>query len=882
MKPLFFSFLFLSQLVIGQNYSAQEDKIYSAVDAFVANPTAQSLSTLEAQEKEFHPKSKSELLAFVILQCNKGYYENQLGLPIEAIGSYENAWQLFQINRLSNYDIVDSCLQPLGNLYTTIGDYDNAENTIKSYYYNATIEKNQQQKYAAVLNLTNVFQTTGRIRDAIDLLQKTLQKETLTSSQKGNLLNNLGNAYYLSTKGLFMEREAYDKAEKSFLVSASLLKTDPSQSKSLSNAYRNLATIYSQHQQFTLANSYMEKATKAFFMVPNATPRERAKLYFEIANLHFQQNEFTLAEENIKAVFTVLIPNYSKSKNLLPNENLLYAETTLLDALDLQAEIFTASNQPKNALEAYQHSFHIEALLQSLLVYEHSKIITQLRNRNRTEKCLAIYFSLYEKEKNFKYIEKAFLLSESTKSAVLKEQLVTSKKRSKAEKQVQSQLQNWNTVIIKEQQKLAQADVTLINKAIKKQNELMLLLKTNPAQKTTDSSKELTFAKLYSKLEKDDAVLVEYFFGAQRIYIFTLEQHSIKLAFINNEDTATPKIVQFIDFFSEANTIANNPSSYNHCANVAYQLLQLPTNKVAKNLIIIPDGILSFLPFETLITHESSTTNFAKMDYLLNDFTVDYSNTASFYLNARPFQNKKESVLGLFPLFENSSLSLPFSKNELQSIKDHYDGTFLEKEKASFKNFKSNAPNFTILHLSTHANSGDIDRPASIKFYDQEILYSELYDLDINPDLVVLSACETGVGKLYKAEGAMSIARGFQLAGAQNLLFSLWKVNDYTTAVYMDDFYKNNKSTHSYFEANHQAKLDYLKDETIPNAKKSPYYWGAMVYYGSLEHKASTPYLFYILLLFISGIGLFLWYKKAIHARLSQYSKKESLQKNKV
>jgi hypothetical protein len=157
-----------------------------------------------------------------------------------------------------------------------------------------------------------------------------------------------------------------------------------------------------------------------------------------------------------------------------------------------------------------------------------------------------------------------------------------------------------------------------------------------------------------------------------------------------------------------------------------------------------------------------------------------------------------------------------------------------------------------------------------------------LYDLDINPDLVVLSACETGVGKLYKAEGAMSIARGFQLAGAQNLLFSLWKVNDYTTAVYMDDFYKNNKSTHSYFEANHQAKLDYLKDETIPNAKKSPYYWGAMVYYGSLEHKASTPYLFYILLLFISGIGLFLWYKKAIHARLSQYSKKESLQKNKV
>ena len=65
--------------------------------------------------------------------------------------------------------------------------------------------------------------------------------------------------------------------------------------------------------------------------------------------------------------------------------------------------------------------------------------------------------------------------------------------------------------------------------------------------------------------------------------------------------------------------------------------------------------------------------------------------------------------------------------------------------------------------------------------------------MNINSHLVVLSACETGIGKLYKSEGAMSIARGFQFAGAQNLLFSLCKVNDYTTSVFMDLFYKNIK-----------------------------------------------------------------------------------------
>jgi CHAT domain-containing protein len=871
MKNLFYSILLVTQLINGQDYSVQEAKIYNAIDVFVSKPDAESLRQLEITEKGIYPKSKKEILAYVILKCNKGYYQNQLGLANQAIVSYEQAWQLFQTHKLSNYDIVDSCLQPLGNLYTSIGDYGNAENIIKSYYFNATIEKNQQQKYSAVLNLTNVFQTTGRLKEAIDLLQKTIQTEVLTSTQKGTILNNLGNAYFLSSKGKPMEREAYSKAEKSFLASVTLLKGEPTQSKELSNVYRNLAVIYSESNRFDLANSCMEKAIKAFFLIPNGTPREQAKLYFENAKLYFQQNDMVNAEINLKAIFSILISNYTYTKNILPNKNSLYAETTLLDALDLQAEIYMSSSQPLKALDAYQLSFQIESLLQSLLVYENSKIITQLRNRNRTEKCLDIYYSLYQKEKNITYIKSAFLLSEATKSIVLKEHLVHSKTISKQEKLIHSQLQYWNTIILKEQQKLDLADVTLINKAIQKQNGLMLKLKTMPFNIETKSTQVLPIAKLFAKLEKDNAVMVEYFFGNQRIYVFTLEQDKIKVDFIKVGDTTTQKLVQFIDFFSDANTIVNNPIQYNQCANSTYGILKLPSKNTLKNLIIVPDGLLTFLPFEALITEKKSTTNFAKMHYLLYDFKVGYSNSAIFYLELKPFQHSKESVLGVFPIFENSPLELAYSKKELESIKRNFDGLYLEKNKATFTNFKYNAPKFSILHLSTHANSGDIYSPASIQFYDQEIVYSELYDLNIKPDLIVLSACETGIGKLYKAEGAMSIARGFQFAGAQNLLFSLWKVNDYTTSLFMDDFYKNCKKTHSYFDANHQAKLDYLVDETIPNSKKSPYYWSAMVYYGTLESKSATPSLLYVVVLIISCLGLFLMYTK----KRSKYAKKQ-------
>jgi CHAT domain-containing protein len=107
----------------------------------------------------------------------------------------------------------------------------------------------------------------------------------------------------------------------------------------------------------------------------------------------------------------------------------------------------------------------------------------------------------------------------------------------------------------------------------------------------------------------------------------------------------------------------------------------------------------------------------------------------------------------------------------------------------------------------------------------------------------------------------MSIARGFQFAGAKNLLLSLWKVNDYTTSVFMNYFYTNIKKGESYFEANANAKLDFLKDSNISNTKKSPYYWSAFVYYGGVETiEKSTNYFIYIFGL-LTIIGLFLGFK---------------------
>lgn len=846
-KRIFF-LLFISQLSFSQSQKISlEDKIYNAVDAFVANPNDENLKKLEVFEKNISTaldvtKSKSELLAFVILQCNKAYFENQFGLTKKAIKSYEKAWQLYQKNKLSNYDIIESCLKPLGNLYTVMGDYENAENTIKQYYYIANLEKNQEQKYAAILNLSNVYQNTGRVVEAIDVLEKTLQTEKLSSVQKGILYTNLGNNYFLSRESYFIVKMSpYQKAEEAYKKAIALLQSEKKQSQPLSNAYRNLAKIKATENEFEKAKALMEQSRDLFFQIPNSEPRKQAQLYYDIALLDFQSSNFGESQVNIKAVFSVLIPNYSSVKSILPDKKSLYAETVLLDALDLQAELFVAQNQPKKALESYDLAFHIEALFQSMLVYENSKIINHIRNRNRTEKCIDIYYSLYQKEPKVSYLEAAFVLAEKSKSAVLKQSLLNSKNQSREEKLIVEQMQNWITVILKEQQKLDNADISKINEAIQKQNELMLLLKSKTSKKIT-SSGELNIADLYSKLEANQSMMMEYFAGSGKMYFFIIENKKIRLDFLYISES----IPDFIQYFKDSDAISNNPVQFNSDAFTTFSLLKFPKKVGYKKLIIIPDGILTLLPFEALITEKSSTTNFAEMKFLLYDYAIGYSNSAYFYLNSIPFQHRKENVLGIFPVFEKTNLELAFSKKEREKIESKFDGMYLENGKATFKSLQQNASHYSILHLSTHASSGDLVTPASIKFYDQEIVYSELYHLDMNPDLVVLSACETGIGKFYKAEGALSIARGFQFAGAQNLLFSLWKVNDYTTSVFMDKFYSNIKKGKSYFESTHQAKLDYLADEEIPNAKKSPYYWSSFVYYGTLDKKESGNYLIWI------------------------------------
>lgn len=866
-------YLFTTLSLFAQKHS-QEDITYDAIDFFVANPSLEGIKNLNNIEALFWKsqdrKTKEALLSIVVLNCNKGYFENKFGKTNQAISSYEKAWKTYQTYQLTDYDIIEFCLKPLGNLYTITGDYNNAENTIKHYYFIANEENNEPQKVSAILNLSNVYQNSGKNTLAIELVESILKTSKLTPIQRGNLWNNLGNNYLINAQSTTFDPKIYLKAENCYENAIRLLENEKNQSEALANCYRNLASLNGQRSDFEKANSYFEKGKTLFFASKNHSIRSIAKLHYEEALLCYQQKKATKALQSIQRVYRTLIPLYDNHKTNIPLQSSLFAETILLDALDLQANIYNQQNQLQKALKIYALCFPIEDLMGNMLLYENSKIINQVRRSNRTYNCIAIYEKLYQKEHKTSYIEKAFQLAEQTKSGVLKSELSRSRKASKKEKQKMEEFQFWSNEILKEQQKGELANIYKINIAIKKQNQTMLSLKEFQSRHSKENKTYININALYSKLECDNALMIYYFSGSDKMYYFTLggnQNEKITLNSFSNNAHYSVYFWQFIAYFNDVNAINNDIKGYNHFGKIAYDKLHLPQNVTSKNLIIVPDGLLDFLPFEALITKESNTLNFTKMHYLLNDFNIGYNNSASFYLDAKPYCPKEKTVLGVFPVFEKTNYTLTYSKTELQSIRNSFKGKFFQNSNATFQNFKKNASSYSILHLSTHASAGNIETPASIKFYDREVLYSELYHLNINPNLVVLSACETGIGKLFKSEGAMSVARGFQFAGAQNLLFSLWKVNDYATAVFMGNFYKHIKKNESYFEANTKSKQDYLTDKNISNAKKSPYYWASFVYYGSIENKDKNNYLllgFVILAILIGGFILFKLISKRI------------------
>lgn len=831
-----------------------EESIYVATETFMANKNEASLKTLSQKEAQFKKniRTKDEQLAMVFLLCHKGFYLNTTSKLKDAITSFEDALKRFNDNKLSSlsdFDIIESCMKPLGNLYTKTGDFTNAESIIKQYIFLAQKNKKATHQISGAINLAKLYQSLGKHETVLKLTSNYIGNPNCTAQQKQKLMAiNADSQMALGKISSTEELPAPIKEDYKYKLAL-------------------------QNKDYNKALDEFKKLKSKNRSEENLSGRNLAKLYVEEAQIYILLNQKEQARTSLSSALKTLIPHFNG--NALPNANQLYAENTFIDIFDLYADIETQTN---TALQYYDLSFYVAKLLRNNWTAQETKILHQTANRIRSEKCIELLFNAFSATKNKALIFKALQYAENSKASSLRDMFLKKQylKQFPTDTLLQRELkllkqqEHITGLLVKEQ--LGQNRVHKINQFNKELNTISLklkalktaLLKTHPDKQTSFSLEDLQ-----QKLQTDQATLVEYFYGKNQIYQFIVSKNKITLYRLEKRTLAEKNIVDFINLFNSPQTINNNISNYTQQAFNIYKLLNLSAVNGTKNIEIIPDGLLHFVPFDAVLTQETRSTTFSKMPFLVCTNNIAYNSSIVMYLNSL-LPSTGKSVLGVFPVFENTSQALDFSKNEARVIKNEMQATILLNDNASKQNFIEQCSHYNILHLSTHAQAGNFSTPANLSFYNGNMLLNELYSLDLNPNLVVLSACETGVGKLYKSEGAMSIARGFQYAGAQNLLFSLWRINDLSTSKIMESFYKKFNKHQSAFMANSQSKIEYLNNPSISNAKKSPYYWSAFVYYGSIDPKKQGNFILYVvfgtLIVFI-GLFLFLISKKRKHGR---------------
>ncbi|MEO1263867.1 MAG: CHAT domain-containing protein [Bacteroidota bacterium] len=403
----------------------------------------------------------------------------------------------------------------------------------------------------------------------------------------------------------------------------------------------------------------------------------------------------------------------------------------------------------------------------------------------------------------------------------------------------------------------------------------------------------VTVEELQQEVLTEEELLLEYMVGDTSVFVFAIAKDDFQI----HEIPKPQQLEQWIDTLRMAMTDPElvrqqerqTKKWFVPAAHRLYQLLlEQPLNAVGpkvKRLVIVPGGRLHHLNFGVLLRErpaEGKRFRFKDLAYLCKDYAVSYQFSATLW--HRSFQQQREAneqllTFGGFGaayqgtkgtdlttrgfdgvinlpsqldslLFDAEAkmreVDLPFGRKEVQAADSLFrpeSHIFLGAE-ATEQKFRETAHRYRVLHLSAHGLLDDQD-PAYSKLLftlnpdtsaadDDNLHVAEIYNLSLNADLTVLSACESGYySDIQKGEGIMSLARAFAYAGCPALLMSQWSVNDRATASLMVSFYANLKKGLRKDVALQRAQMACLSDPSFLGKKwDHPYYWSGFVLSG--------------------------------------------------
>ncbi|WP_346881869.1 CHAT domain-containing tetratricopeptide repeat protein [uncultured Algibacter sp.] len=813
-----------------------------------------------------------------ILNLGKDY--NNIGITLiqlirysESIPYFLKASSIFKNNKDGQISLSYTYMY-FGIVYHYIGENDKA---LK--YFNKSIDI--RIKFLGESNslLVNNYINLG----AIYSLKNNFIKAKFFYEKALNIIMNIygQNHYNISTLYTnmgesFVLMNEYDTAlkytKKALNNQLNIFKKD---NPEIANVYSKIAHIYQKQKKLDEALDYYKRGLKIMEKAYGKQSPLLSEFYHNIGVLYQEIKNYN---SGLTYFNKALISN-SKSKSLKDvfNANNFY---------DLQLLLKTIQAKSKTLQSQYVLNNSIAYLNQSINLYgDADKIINHLRQsyQNHQDKialakqtkdiynsAIAAQLLRYKDTKNENDLTQAWYYSEKSKSNILKELLEDTNAKKFAglpdevltlEKNIKSNQAYYQSQIVSLQskdsvniEKVKNFENELFSISQKKDSLLKTLKENHPKYYQLKHKKSLITVKDIQNKINEKTTLLEFFTKDSITYAFTISKHSISV-----KELKTLQLAQKVKNLNET-IISEDTKAYKKLAYNLYKELIAPIKNqcIGDELVIIPDGPLWHLNFELLLTQENEKQDSRNLSYLLRTYAISYANSANLLFNKtinNDYLNteiRKECLAFSFSDATNASNSktirletlrntkedLPGARKEIKAISEIIDGQYYYGLEADEANFKQNANQYSMLHLALHGEVDDI-KPQNSKLYftkgkdtiEDNMLYNhELFALNIPADLVVLSACNTGSGKIANGEGLMSLGNAFQYAGVKSLLLSKWEVSDRTTPDLMQYFYANIKNGMNKSKALQQAKLKYLN--TSETFYTNPFYWGSFYIIG--------------------------------------------------
>jgi CHAT domain-containing protein/Tfp pilus assembly protein PilF len=347
-------------------------------------------------------------------------------------------------------------------------------------------------------------------------------------------------------------------------------------------------------------------------------------------------------------------------------------------------------------------------------------------------------------------------------------------------------------------------------------------------------------------LGEPGAALLEYVLGRDGSFLFVITRaglHTYRLPPKAVIEALVQELRAALDWPSRRSF-----GRYVSAAQRLYRLLLAPAAGVLQacpRWLIAPDGALYLMPFEALLAEGQlpARADYRALDYLLKQRTISYVPSASVLASLRQRATAQPPFKTFLALADPSNAlpRLQQTSREAAEIARLYQGAetlLLTRELASEEQVKQHPEirRTRFLHFATHGRmdeaqphtSGLLLAPSLAAKEDGLLQIAEVLELKLQAELVVLSACETGLGKTLSGEGVLGLTRAFLSAGARSVAVSLWQVGDAATAELMVDFYRQVNSLPDKAEALRHAKLSLLANGRYAH----PYYWAAFVLTG--------------------------------------------------